>query len=188
MTFNDASPAATLVASDPLSGSGYGQVEYQNLYAGVSLDFFTNAQGQLEYDYRVAPGASAASISAQYQGDTSLTLDGQGDLLITTPGSGLVQYAPQLYQVVNGSQVAVSGSFTMTGPDQVGFQMHLHFKAEAPLLHSRSYLKDPKLINLYDISINILYTILIKSNEHKIQILKEIEEFPGIQINSIFQE
>lgn len=52
----------------------YGKVEYQNVYPGVSLDYYGN-QGMLEYDFTVSPGISPGVIRFAIQGAQSVTLD-----------------------------------------------------------------------------------------------------------------
>ena len=47
--------------------ANYGQVEYQQVYQGVSLDYH-GTQGQLEFDFTVAPGADPSQIRLQFSG------------------------------------------------------------------------------------------------------------------------
>jgi hypothetical protein len=54
--------------------ANFGRVEYQNLYPGVTLDYYGNQQ-QLEYDLTVAPGTDPAVIRLAFQGVNSLSID-----------------------------------------------------------------------------------------------------------------
>lgn len=73
MRLEGANPSARVSGSSPLPGKTsyiigndpskwhrdvpqFGRVEYANVYRGVDLVYYGN-QGQLEYDFRVAPGA-----------------------------------------------------------------------------------------------------------------------------------
>ncbi|HVX64026.1 MAG TPA: SBBP repeat-containing protein, partial [Pirellulales bacterium] len=112
------------VGSDPSQWhtgiANYGQVEYQNLYSGISATFH-GSQRQLEYDFNIAPGADPNQIQWQITGASGLSIDSSGNLLIHTAGGDLMEKAPNIYQNVNGTQVAVSGHFVLAGSDRVGF-------------------------------------------------------------------
>jgi len=115
--------APQVVAQDATGTSslGYGLVDYNNVYTGVTLQFFGNAQNQLEYDFSVAPGAAPQQIQLSFQGAQQLSLDGQGDLVVQTALQTLVQHAPLAYQYVNGVRQLVSSNFIIDGTNQVGF-------------------------------------------------------------------
>jgi hypothetical protein len=154
-----ANPSAQAVATDPLitksnyligndsskwlTGiANYGQVEYQNVYNGINLDYHGN-QGQLEYDFVVNPGASASAITLGVQGAESLSLDAQGNLVLHTSGGDVVEQAPVLYQQVNGTRQSVSGSFVLEGDNKVGFQVGAYDPTKAlvidPVLSYSTY-------------------------------------------------
>jgi hypothetical protein len=115
-----------LIGSDPSQWhtniANYGPVEYQNVYPGVNLVYYGH-QGQLEYDFRVAPGANPGFIAESIQGAQSIALDGQGNLVLHTPGGDIVEQAPVLYQEIGGAHRAVPGRFVLEGNNQVGFQV-----------------------------------------------------------------
>jgi hypothetical protein len=90
----------------------YGQVEYQNVYAGINLVYYGN-QGQLEYDFVLAPGANPNAISLSIQGAQGVRLDAQGDLVLHTSGGDVVEHAPVIYQDIGGSRQAVAGQFVL---------------------------------------------------------------------------
>src|SRR5262249_30304377 len=75
------------IGSDPsqwrTNVPNYGQVEYQGVYPGVNLVYYGN-QGQLEYDFVVAPGADPGAITLAVQGTQGLTLDAEGNLVLPT--------------------------------------------------------------------------------------------------------
>ena len=45
----------------------YARVNYESVYPGVNLTYYGN-QGQLEYDFRVAPGADPNQIALTFEG------------------------------------------------------------------------------------------------------------------------
>ena len=105
-----------LIGSDPSQWhtdiANYGQVEYQNVYAGIDLVYYGN-QRQLEYDFIVAPGADTTSIRLAFQGADGLSLDSQGNLLVHTAAGDLVEHAPVLYQEISGVRQAVTGRYVL---------------------------------------------------------------------------
>ncbi|MBY0526219.1 MAG: SBBP repeat-containing protein [Gemmataceae bacterium] len=97
----------------------YAKVDVSNVYPGIDLVYYGN-QGQLEYDWVVAPGADASTIQLSFDGAQQLELDGQGNLIIHTAGGDVTQDAPVLYQDVGGVRHAVSGAFALKDNGQVG--------------------------------------------------------------------
>jgi hypothetical protein len=62
-------------------------VRYRNAYPGIDLVYYGH-QGQLEYDFLVAPGASPEAITLAiagtgYDADAPLQIDGEGNLVAT---------------------------------------------------------------------------------------------------------
>jgi hypothetical protein len=114
-----------LVGNDPSQWHtnipNFGRVEYQNVYAGVNLVYHGN-QGQLEYDFVVAPGANPNAIKLSIQGAQSITLDAQGNLVLHTAGSDVTEQAPVVYQDIGGVRQSVAGKFVLEG-NTVGFQV-----------------------------------------------------------------
>jgi hypothetical protein len=114
-----------LIGKDPLQWHtripNYSQVEYQNVYPGVNLVYHGNNQQHLEYDFVVAPGARTRAIQLSFLGAQSLTLDGQGDLVLHTARGDLTEQAPILYQAIHGVRQNVSGHYVLEGKGRVGF-------------------------------------------------------------------
>ncbi len=113
-----------LVGNDPSQWhtniANVGQVEYKEVYAGVDLDYH-GTQGQLEFDFTVAPGADPSAIRLQFSGADSISIDGQGNLVLSRAGGDVIEQAPVVYQNVAGVQQNVGGHFVLLGNDQVGF-------------------------------------------------------------------
>jgi hypothetical protein len=130
-----------LIGNDPAQWhpgvANYGKVEYENVYPGVNLVYYGNQQ-QLEYDFQVAPGANPQAIALSFQGARDVTLDGQGDLVLHTSGSDVVEHAPVLYQENGGVRQSVSGQYVLEGNGQVGFRVGAYD-------HSKPLVIDPVL-------------------------------------------
>jgi RHS repeat-associated protein len=148
MQFVGANANSQMVGLNPAQRtSSFGQVDYQNIYSGVNLEFYGTPQGQLEYDWRLAPGADVNQIQVLMQGVNYLSIDGRGDLYASTPHGEVVQHAPVIYQVINGVRHDVTGSFVLNGPQQVvGFRLgaydHAHELIIDPLVISGTKFND----------------------------------------------
>ncbi len=94
--------------------AAYGSVTYQSVYNGINAVYHSN-QGQLEYDFVVAPGANANQIALNFQGAQQLQLDGQGNLVIDSGVGQMVQQKPTLYQQIDGVTHPVAGNFVLDG-------------------------------------------------------------------------
>ena len=110
----------------------YGSVAYQNLYNGISLDFYTNSSGQLEYDWQLAAGANVGLVQVQFQGADQLSLDGQSNLVVTAGGQTLVEHAPVAYQDIDGVRQVIPAQFVLEGNNQVGIALG-NYDASQPL-------------------------------------------------------
>jgi hypothetical protein len=154
-------PSAPAVASDPLitqtnylvgpSSSqwitnvpSYGEVTYHDVYQGTDLTY-SGSQGQLEYTFTVSPGAKVSAIQLQFQGQQSLSVDSQCNLVTQTAGGPITELAPVAYQVnAYGSHSAVAGKFMLEGNGLVGFQVGAYDPTRAlvidPTLSYSTYL------------------------------------------------
>ncbi|HSH60942.1 MAG TPA: SBBP repeat-containing protein, partial [Acidimicrobiales bacterium] len=116
---------------------------FQGVYPGIDLAWY-GKQGQLEYDFTVAPGADPTMISLGFEGADRLGLDDNGDLVVDTPSGSLRHQAPFIYQEVGGSRQRVPGRFVLTGDRQVGFSMGAYDTSRPlvidPVLAYSSYL------------------------------------------------
>lgn len=114
----------------------YARVEYSGVYPGVDLVYY-GQQGQLEYDFRVAPGADPRQIALRFNGSAKPQLQG-GNLILRTASGDVTFAAPHIYQTVgnnngggndssshgNGNgQRAVAGRFIQLASDKIGFEI-----------------------------------------------------------------
>jgi hypothetical protein len=99
----------------------FGGVEYDNAYRGIGLVYYGH-QGQLEYDFVLAPGSDPAVIQLAFQGEQrGMSLDAQGNLVLHTADGDLIEHAPDLYQEWGGVRRAVAGQFMLEGGGRLGF-------------------------------------------------------------------
>jgi hypothetical protein len=98
----------------------YAGVQYRGVYPGVDLVFYSS-EGELEYDFTLAPGASASSINLAFRGIDEMRIDG-GDLVLKTAWGELRHRRPRIYQMRNGRRSEVAGRFVIRGPKEAGFE------------------------------------------------------------------
>lgn len=103
----------------------FGKVRYSNVYPGVDLDYYASSRDELEFDFRLAPGADAGVIRMAYEGADHLEIDGRGDLLLHHGGGGGVvrQLRPVIYQEWDGTRHPVEGSYVLERDDVVRFDI-----------------------------------------------------------------
>jgi hypothetical protein len=127
--------------------SQFARVEYQRVYPGVDLVYYGN-QKQLEYDFRVAPGADPNQITLSFKG-AAARLD-SGDLVLDTADGDIRFQAPRIYQPTSASVTKapgdlskstdsrVAGGFRLIAGNRIGFTV-------GPYDHGRELVIDPLL-------------------------------------------
>ena len=75
----------------------YKEVTYSNLYNGIDLKWYEK-NGQLKYDYNVAAGIDYKQIQIEINGATKISINKNGELMITTPLGNLIEHAPIVFQ------------------------------------------------------------------------------------------
>lgn len=101
----------------------YGQVRYTNLYDGIDAVFYGNADGRLEYDLKVAPGADPGQIGLSFDGAENVSIDGSGDLLVKTPNAELFQLKPYTFQEVDGERQKIASRYVISKNNTVKFEL-----------------------------------------------------------------
>lgn len=115
----------------------FARVRYSQVYRGVDLVYYGN-QGQLEYDFVVAPGANPADIRIAFDGAVP-KLDVQGDIVLRQGDAEVRLRKPIVYQDAAGVREPVAGRFAIRGNHEVAF-------AVAEYDRARSLVVDPVLV------------------------------------------
>jgi hypothetical protein len=100
----------------------FGRVRYRAINPGVDLAFY-GTQGQLEYDFEVAPGADPSGIDLAFEGARDLKLDAAGDLILQTSAGVFKLHAPHAYQRNSGDQKQVASRYVLRADSSVGFEI-----------------------------------------------------------------
>lgn len=137
MTLLRANQQAAAVATEPLPGTVnyligndptlwrhtiplYARAGFDHVYPGVDLTYY-GTQGQLEYDFTVAPGTNPRVITLAFDGVRETRIDPNGELVLRTDGGEIRFHAPRAYQPHDGKQQDVASRYVMTGNNRVGF-------------------------------------------------------------------
>lgn len=147
MQLAGANPAAAVTGASQLPGKSnyfigndpakwhsgipqFARVRYQSIYPGVDLVYYGN-QGQLEYDFEVAPGAEPGQIALQFEGQEKTTLDAAGNLILASGGNEVKLKAPRIYQEFGSEQRSVAGRFVLQPHGKVGFEVAAYDRRRA---------------------------------------------------------
>jgi hypothetical protein len=100
--------------------ANYEQVQYSGIYSGIDLVFHGNPS-QLQYDFLVAAGADPNQIRLNFAGADQVSIDDAGNLVIRSGSVDVKAHAPVVYQIIDGVQQSVDGSYVLLEGNQVGF-------------------------------------------------------------------
>ena len=102
----------------------YERVRYRAVYPGVDVVYYGN-QNQLEFDFIVQPGADPNAIRMQFHGASRVSISPEGDLLVDSGGSRIVQKRPLIYQDGAGSQARreINGRYALVGRNTVALKL-----------------------------------------------------------------
>ncbi len=120
----------------------YAKTRARSVYPGIDLVYY-GTQGQLEYDFVLAPRADPSKIRLKFAGAKPV-VDASGDLVLALGGkespSDIRFRKPVLYQQVEGIRQPVKGTFIVAADhDEVRFQV-------GPYDHGRELVIDPELV------------------------------------------
>jgi hypothetical protein len=115
--------------------ANYAKVRYAGVYPGVDLVYY-GTQGQLEYDFVVAPGASVHDISLGFSGASSADIDHDSGDLVLHAGNELIRFhRPVAYQLdtsgLQRGKTNVSASYVLEAGNRVHFRVGPYDKSKA---------------------------------------------------------
>jgi uncharacterized protein (TIGR03437 family) len=102
--------------------SGYRRVRSRGIYPGIDLVFHGD-EGQIEYDFILEPGADPGLIRLELNGQRSLSIAENGDLVIATTAGDVRWKRPEVYQNNGAARVSVSGRYVLAGNRTVKFEL-----------------------------------------------------------------
>jgi len=113
----------------------YARILYRGLYAGVEVTYGGSGR-RLKSEFIVAPGADPSRILLDYEGADRVSIDTNGDLLVSSKSMELREEAPAIFQESPEGRVRVEGRYRLAGPRTVGFEIAVYD-------HSKPLVIDP---------------------------------------------
>ncbi len=117
----------------------FAKVRYENIYNGIDLIYYGNPR-DLEYDFKLAPGASSTAIRLSFEGADKLEIDRHSDLVLHVADREVRQRKPLAYQTVDGRRREIACRYTLienpkskTQNPMVGFEIG-DFDTTRPLI------------------------------------------------------
>ena len=98
----------------------FAKVRVSGLYPGVNLVYYGNQQ-QLEYDFDIAPGANPQAIAIHFDGADKISVNAQGELILSLAGGEIRQPKPVIYQVMDGVRKEIAGGYRLVDAHTVAF-------------------------------------------------------------------
>ncbi len=142
MRFEGAQAPSAATALDPLPGVShyyvgndpakwrtdvpqYRRARLTGVYPGIDVVYY-GTNGQLEYDFVIAPGADPRSIVMSFDGARRVALAETGDLRLELAEATLTLRRPLAYQEVAGARREVSSRYRLDDGGRVGFELGPH--------------------------------------------------------------
>jgi hypothetical protein len=112
----------------------YARLSASEAYDGIDLVFYSH-EGDLEYDFVVAPGADPKQIRLAFDGVDGMRVDRKsGDLLLTTAGASELRHVrPKVYQQVGNQRVEVAAGYEVLDSRRAAFNL-LAYDRRSPLV------------------------------------------------------
>jgi hypothetical protein len=107
------------------------RVRFHAVRPGIDI-VYRGADGRLEFDLEVAPGAHPRAVTFAWTGADNITLDSAGNLVLHTEAGELVERKPVAYQMVGTTRRTVRAAFRIQG-ERVSFDLG-PYNAAAPLV------------------------------------------------------
>ncbi len=84
----------------------YSRIVYANLWPGIDLAY-SGTMDKLKYEFIVHPGADPSRIRLAYRGASSVAINGEGRLAVSTPAGGFEDGVPVAFQENSGNRMSV---------------------------------------------------------------------------------
>jgi hypothetical protein len=103
----------------------YKEVEYKDIYPGISLSFYGNGR-ELEHDFNVEAGVDPSAIAFRLEEAQGVDLNADGCLKIHLGASTLTLRKPVAYQDLAGGRKEVKADFVLAEDGTVRFRLGAH--------------------------------------------------------------
>ena len=87
-----------------ISPKAYKKITIENIYDGIDLVYYEK-EGKMKYDFVVKAGANPDNIKMKYKGASSVYLNKDGSLIVTTPMGEIREEKPYTYSRSTGLKI-----------------------------------------------------------------------------------
>jgi gliding motility-associated-like protein len=109
------------------------KIEYQEFYTGIDLVVYSH-DNALKYDYVVQPNADPNQIRVEYEGLEKISVDERGNLILKTSLNSITEYAPFVYQIIDGMEKQVAAKYVLEAGNIVTIKMTERYNKNYPLV------------------------------------------------------
>jgi hypothetical protein len=108
----------------PLARSvrSYSRVRYAEVYPAIDLVLY-GTHREIEYDLVVRPGGDPQHIRLAFDGAESISVDSEGNLVLSTALGELKQRRPVVYQEIDGERRLIEARYVLEGPFEVALDI-----------------------------------------------------------------
>lgn len=111
----------------------FAKVAYRDIYQGIDV-FYHGNQGELRYDFVVAPNADASQIKFKFEGAVDkIEINQTGDLVLHLGDRYIIQRKPLAYQNQNGVALPVEVRYAIDAKNQISFVLG-NYNKKKPLM------------------------------------------------------
>ena len=106
----------------------------KNVYKEIDLRLYSQENGQLEFDWIIAPGADAGQIKMKFEGQKKLSINKKGDLQVTVGMGSFNMHLPESYYVTPAGKQNANVQFYLSGKNEVRFKGYDKDQKKYPLV------------------------------------------------------
>ncbi len=114
-------PVSEVAGNGQNTSTPLDKVTYKNAWKGVNVEYTSTADGIAESTFYLHTPASVDSIRLRY--NRQVSLDGQGNLVISFENGNMVESAPFAWQEVDGHRINVQANYIICDEHEIGFAL-----------------------------------------------------------------
>ena len=109
------------IDANNITAGSFAEIILKNIYEGIDLRLYSQADGQLEFDWIVWPGYDASRIKMQFDGQKKLAISAAGSLEVHLGLGNFNMRLPESYFVTPSGKQPVHAKFAIKEKNQVCF-------------------------------------------------------------------
>lgn len=110
------------------------ELTLEEIYPGIDLRLYSTAEGEMEFDWLVDPGADFRKVQMRFSGQDELTIDPQGNVVVGLRFTSVKFNVPVSYQVTPQGVHNVDFTYHKTNQETISFATSSSIDARYPLV------------------------------------------------------